>query len=82
MEQSWVTIRHYSFIWEAELGRANLESAGIPAELKNAQTLSVQTFLAEPGQGIELLVPVSYQAEAEALLDEDFSDSLDNTHGR
>ncbi|MBT8449730.1 MAG: hypothetical protein KJO69_08570 [Gammaproteobacteria bacterium] len=77
MHESWVTIRHYSFIWEAELDRANLESVGIPVELKNAQTLSVQTFLSEPGQGIGLAVPESKQIEADNFLKTDFSNSLD-----
>lgn len=78
MHNNWVAIRHYSFIWEAELDRANLEAAGIPVSLKNAQTLSVQTFLADPGEGIGLIVPESRAEEADSLLKQDFSDSLDD----
>ena len=74
--EAWVTIRHYSFIWEAELDRASLEAAGIPVNLKNAQTLSVQTLLAEPGQGIGLAVPASHQEQADEILKQDFSDCL------
>lgn len=79
MQPRWVTIRHYSFIWEAELARASLETAGIPVALKNAQTLSVQTFLADPGEGIGLAVPENCEAEALELLEQDFSANLDDS---
>ena len=78
MQHPWVTIRHYSFIWEAELARASLEAAGIPAELRNAQTLSVQTFLSTPGEGFGLVVPQNHETEADELLNQDFSASLDD----
>ena len=78
MKHRWVTIRHYSFIWEAELDKTSLETAGIPVALNNAQTLSVQTFLADPGEGIGLAVPEGRETDAKQLLEQDFSASLDD----
>mgnify|MGYP001821511354 CR=1 FL=1 len=78
MTGAWVVVRSYSFLLEAEIAKSNLESAGFHARLKNAHTLSVQTFLSEPGVGIEVLVPVSEKTAAQQLLDYDFSKDLDS----
>ena len=79
--EPWVVLNSYSFLLEAELARSNLVSAGFDARLNNAHTLSVQTFLSEPGIGIELMVPSSQKVAAAQLLDYDFSDDIPSDLG-
>ena len=80
-EEKWVVIKRYSFIHEAEIARANLQSAGYDVQLTNVHSMALQTFISEATTGIELLVPESVAVEAYELLEQDFSGALEEDDG-
>lgn len=67
---TWVRAREFGTRFDAELARARLESAGIPAMLRShsAGIFGAGYQGAVPG-GIELQVPENRLADATALLD-------------
>ena len=76
-----VTIRRYSFPYEAQIARAKLDSEGIPAFIADENTINMQWLYSNALGGVRLQVPEPFAARAIALLDADFSDSVERQQG-
>lgn len=74
-----VTVAAFSFPHEAQLARANLESAGIPAFVADEHTINMQWMYSNALGGVKVQVPRAYAEEAQALLKADFSANVVET---
>lgn len=68
MDEELVTIRSYSFPWEANVEQAVLEEEGIPTYLQDAETVSTQWLYSNAIGGVKLQVPESRVEEAREIL--------------
>ena len=69
-------VASFSYVHEAYLAKALLESANIPAIITDEHTINMQWLYSNALGGVRLFVPKGYQEEALELLSTDFSDSL------
>ena len=65
---------------EAHLVRIKLESEGIPCQLLNEYTVTMDWFYANAVGGIKLIVPQSKYEEAMMVLSDDHSDEMADFH--
>ncbi|WP_456445070.1 putative signal transducing protein [Thiolapillus sp.] len=63
-----VTISSFSLPHEANIAKATLESAGIPAFLADEHTIGMNWFYSNALGGVKLKVPQSFVDEAKELL--------------
>jgi len=69
---SWVPVRHYASLFEAEMSQELLESEGIPVMLKGPITgVFGPGFSGATPQGVTLLVPDDRADEARELIADD-----------
>jgi len=68
-----VLVASFSFPHEAQIARASLESAGIPAFIADEHTISMQWLYSNALGGVKVLVPVEYAEEAKSILNTDYS---------
>ena len=73
---SLVTIASFSFPYEANLAKASLEAAGIPAFVADEHTINMQWLYSHAMGGVRVQVPRAFAEEAYLLLQADFSDSV------
>ena len=78
---NYVVVGRYSFPHEAQIARASLESAGIPARIADEHTINMNWLYSNALGGVKVLVPAEKVAEAEALLSSDFSSDVDAEQG-
>ncbi|MDH0565484.1 DUF2007 domain-containing protein [Acinetobacter courvalinii] len=77
----WVVAETYSFPYEAQIAKTQLEAAGIPARIENEHTINMDWLYSNALGGIRLLVPGRYLEQAQALLTQDFSQELEQEFG-
>ena len=75
--QNLTLVASYSFPHEAQVARANLESAGIPAFIEDEHTISMQWLYSDAIGGVKVLVDSKHYDEAIEILETDFSSELD-----
>lgn len=77
----WVIAETYSFSYEAQIAKTQLEAAEIPARIENEHTINMDWLYSNALGGVRLLVPESYAEEAKSLLAQDFSQELEQQFG-
>lgn len=77
----WVVAETYSFPYEAQIAKTQLEAADIPARIENEHTINMDWLYSNALGGIRLLVPDRYFEQAQALLAQDFSQELEQEFG-
>ncbi len=70
------TIYRFSHPLEAQIARARLEAAGIPAFVADEHTINMQWLYSNALGGVRLQVPMVCREDAVALLATDESDAL------
>ncbi|MFT5450914.1 MAG: hypothetical protein ACI9N9_000394 [Enterobacterales bacterium] len=74
---SQIQIASYSFPHEANIAKASLEAAGIPASIADEYTINMDWLYSNALGGVRLFVPQEYEKEALALIEQDFSHIVD-----
>ncbi|MCU4640817.1 DUF2007 domain-containing protein [Acinetobacter courvalinii] len=77
----WVVAETYSFPYEAQIAKTQLEAAGIPARIENEHTINMDWLYSNALGGVRLLVPGRYLEQALVLLAQDFSQELEQEFG-
>jgi hypothetical protein len=72
-----IQIASYSFPHEANIAKASLEAAGIPASIADEHTINMDWLYSNALGGVRLFVPVEYEEEANVLIEQDFSHIVD-----
>ncbi|MGY7478107.1 DUF2007 domain-containing protein, partial [Klebsiella pneumoniae] len=70
----WIVVKTFSFPYEAQIAKTQLESFGITAYIANEHTIKLDWFYSNALGGVRLLVPENYVDEAKLFLEKDFSD--------
>ena len=73
MTQNLIQIAAYSCPHEANIAKASLEAANIPASIADEHMINMDWFMSDALGGIRLFVPVQHEAEARALIEQDYS---------
>jgi hypothetical protein len=76
-----VVVASFSFPHEAQIARASLESAGIPAIVADEHTINMQWLYSNALGGVKVLVPSEFVEEAQSILDSDFSAEVEAEFG-
>lgn len=71
-----VVVGRYTYPFEAQIARASLEHAGIPAFIADEQTIHMDWLMSDAMGGIRLHVAKEHEVEAIKILQTDFSDAL------
>lgn len=77
----WIVIKTFSFPYEAQIAKTQLEAFGIPVYIENEHTINMDWFYSNALGGVRLLVPENYVDEANSFLEKDFSDELEQKFG-
>lgn len=72
-----IIVASFSFPHEAQIARASLESAGIPATIADEHTINMQWLYSHAIDGVKVLVPTEHERDAKAILATDFSAAVD-----
>jgi len=72
-----IVVARFSFPYEAQIARANLDAAGIPAFIADEHTINMNWLYSNALGGVRLMVPRSRFAEAKIILEADFSAQLE-----
>ncbi|MFW5791985.1 MAG: DUF2007 domain-containing protein [Desulfohalobiaceae bacterium] len=64
-----VTVKTFLYPWEADLARSALEAAGIPAYVRDAETVSLNWFLSNALGGVRVQVPGELADKAREVLE-------------
>lgn len=72
-----IVIARFSFPYEAQIARASLDAAGIPAFVADEHTVNMNWLYSNALGGVRLMVPRGRFAEAKAILEADFSDQVE-----
>lgn len=78
----WIFVKTFSFPYEAQIAKTQLEAFGIPVYIENEHTINMDWFYSNALGGVRLLVPADYVEESKALLEKDFSDELEQKFGK
>ncbi|ENV91674.1 hypothetical protein F937_03852 [Acinetobacter calcoaceticus ANC 3680] len=78
----WILVKTFSFSYEAQIAKTQLEAFGIPVYIENEHTINMDWFYSNALGGVRLLVPADYVEESKALLEKDFSDELEQKFGK
>lgn len=78
---TWVVVQSFSFPYEAQIAKTQLETAGIPARIENEHTINMDWLYSNALGGVRLLVLESDLEEARTLLAQDFSQQLQQQFG-
>jgi hypothetical protein len=76
-----IVVQSFSFPYEAQIAKTQLEAAEIPARIENEHTINMDWLYSNALGGVRLLVPENYAEEAKALLAQDFSQELEQQFG-
>ncbi len=74
--KNFTEIASFSFPIEANIAKASLESADIPAFQTNKNVINMQWLYSHAMGGVKLFVPLELEAEGRTILSADFSDHL------
>ncbi len=77
----WIVAETYSFPYEAQIAKTQLQAAGIPARIENEHTINMDWLYSNALGGVRLLVPEHYLQEAQSLLAQDFSQEVEQEFG-
>jgi len=72
-----VVAASFSFPHEAQIARASLEAAGIPAVVADEHTINMQWLYSNALGGVKVLVPKECEEEAKLILAGDFSEEVE-----
>lgn len=72
-----IVVACFSFPHEAQIARASLECAGIPAMVVDEHTINMQWLYSHAIGGVKVLVPPECEQEAKDVLNTDFSATVD-----
>ncbi|MGR0305455.1 putative signal transducing protein [Acinetobacter beijerinckii] len=78
---TWIVVQSFSFPYEAQIAKTQLEAAGIPARIENEHTINMDWLYSNALGGVRLLVLESDLEEARTLLAQDFSKELQQQFG-
>lgn len=78
---TWIVVQSFSFPYEAQIAKTQLEAAEISARIENEHTINMDWLYSNALGGVRLLVPEIYANEAKALLAQDFSHELEQEFG-
>lgn len=78
---TWIVVQSFSFPYEAQIAKTQLEAAGIPARIENEHTINMDWLYSNTLGGVRLLVLESDLEEARTLLAQDFSKELQQQFG-
>ena len=78
---TWIVVQSFSFPYEAQIAKTQLEAAGIPARIENEHTINMDWLYSNALGGVRLLVLESDLEEARTLLAQDFSQELQQQFG-
>ncbi len=70
-------IASFTFPHEAQIAKASLDAANIPAFIADEHTISMQWLYSNALGGVRLSVPAEYEIEALELINQNFSDTLE-----
>ena len=76
-----VTIASYSFPYEAQIAKANLESEGMTAFIADEHTINMDWLYSNALGGVRLQVSEEDVVRARELLEQDFSELVDKEFG-
>jgi len=76
-----IVVASFSFPHEAQIARASLESAGIPATVADEHTINMQWLYSHAIGGVKVLVPPECEQDAKEILETDFSAAVDAEWG-
>ncbi len=76
-----VLVASFSFPHEAQIARASLESAGIPAFIADEHTINMQWLYSNALGGVKVLVPMEYVEDAKNILNTDYSAEVETQCG-
>ena len=75
------TVASFSFVHEAHIARARLESDGVPAFVADEHTIAMQWLYSNALGGVKVQVPDSYVNKAREILSHDYSEALIKEQG-
>ncbi len=78
---AWIVVQSFSFPYEAQIAKTQLEATEIPTRIENEHTINMDWLYSNALGGVRLLVPEHYADEAKALLAQDFSQELEQQFG-
>ena len=76
-----VIAARFSFPHEAQIARASLEAAGIPAVVADEHTINMQWLYSDALGGVKVLVPKEFEEAAKQILASDFSLAVEEAVG-
>ena len=76
-----VVVGRYSFPHEAQIARASLEAAGIPAVIADEHTINMNWLYSNALGGVRVMVEPVYENRARELLATDFSAAVEEEAG-
>ncbi|MCU4386420.1 DUF2007 domain-containing protein [Acinetobacter haemolyticus] len=59
---TWIVVKSFSFPYEAQIAKTQLEAAGIPAQIENEHTINMNWLYSNALGGVRLLVPNAYES--------------------
>ncbi|MDX8240092.1 DUF2007 domain-containing protein [Acinetobacter pittii] len=77
----WIVVKTFSFPYEAQIAKTQLEAFGIPVYIENEHTINMDWLYSNALGEVRLLVLESYVDEAKSFLEKDFSEELDQKLG-
>lgn len=73
----WVLVQSFSFPYEAQIAKSQLYAAGINSRIENEHTINMDWLYSNALGGVRLLVLERDFEDAKKLLEQDFSDAVD-----
>ncbi len=77
MTQNKIQIASFSFPHEAHIAKASLEAANIPATIADEHTINMDWLYSNALGGVRLFVPDKYAEEAKLIIEQDYSENVD-----
>jgi len=77
MTHNQIQIASFSFPHEAHIAKASLEAANIPASIADEHTINMDWLYSNALGGVRLFVPIEYAEEAKSIIEQDYSNNVD-----
>ncbi len=77
MTHNQIQIASFSFPLEAHIAKASLEAANIPSSIADEHTINMDWLYSNALGGVRLFVPVEYAEKAKYIIEQDYSDNVD-----
>lgn len=78
---TWIVVQSFSFPYEAQIAKTQLEAVDIPARIENEHTINMDWLYSNALGGVRLLVQEHDAEEAKTILAQDFSAELEQKFG-